>query len=273
MELFSPITFLLSLVQSPFLLSAAAPSDLGSLSVFSLRMHNLTTPTKILVALYLVHYANRSTVSVLRNPSKRSPMHLATFVASVAFNIANGFLMGSWIGGRTRSLLDLSLMPKSGGVDEPALRSPLFWTGLALWAAGFVGNMISDEILFDIRRPDPTGKPKPRYAVPRGFLYSRPLGGISFPNYFTEWFEWFGFALACSTVGSAPVIPPHADAWLGTDVIPSISFLQYLTPPWLFFLSEILVMTPRALRGHQWYREKFGQEMPQARKAVIPGLL
>lgn len=37
--------------------------------------------------------------------------------------------------------------------------------------------------------------------------------------------------------------------------------------------AEIAAMLPRAIRGHQWYHEKFGNQYPSERKAVIPFLI
>lgn len=52
---------------------------------------------------------------------------------------------------------------------------------------------------------------------------------------------------------------------------------QLLTPPWAFLLAEVTSMLPRAIRGVQWYREKFGREWDDSgrkggRWIVLPGL-
>ena len=77
---------------------------------------------------------------------------------------------------------------------------------------------------------------------------------ISYPNYFCEWMEWLGFALAASPL-------PSFESWA--------AFLATITPPFLFFLAEVVTMMPRAVRGHQWYHTKF-PNYPKERKAVIP---
>ena len=51
-----------------------------------------------------------------------------------------------------------------------------------------------------------------------------------------------------------------------------MEFIQSLTPPWLFVLSEIFLMFPRAWNGHKWYLKTF-TDYPRERKAVIPFLL
>jgi len=54
----------------------------------------------------------------------------------------------------------------------------------------------------------------------------------------------------------------------------SFSYLpsKLLSPGWMFVLAEITSMLPRAIKGHEWYKEKFGDKYPE-RKVVIPGLL
>ncbi|KIM82634.1 hypothetical protein PILCRDRAFT_7975, partial [Piloderma croceum F 1598] len=93
------------------------------------------------------------------------------------------------------------------------------------------------------------------YAIPHGYLYKY----ISYPNYLCEWLEWLGFALA-----AAPLPYP-----LNPSSPPTIA----IAPPWIFFLGEVLLMAPRALKGHRWYKEKFGERYPRERRAVVPFLI
>lgn len=110
------------------------------------------------------------------------------------------------------------------------------------------GNVYHDELLLSIRKKAPKRPDgKPHYGIPHGGLYTL----ISYPNYFCEWVEWIGFALACSVDGGAG---------------------GYVSPPWLFVWSEVCVMLPRAVNGHRWYRAKFG-DYPRGRKAAIPFIL
>jgi 3-oxo-5-alpha-steroid 4-dehydrogenase 1 len=131
-----------------------------------------------------------------------------------------------------------------------AFSRPSFWLGIAMWALGFAGNILHDEILLQIRRnvKKKTDDGKEHYAIPYGYLYRY----ISYPNYFCEWFEWLGFAIA-----AAP--------------FPGLQ-LTNAAPPWLFFLSEIFLMAPRAVQGHAWYHKKF-KNYPKERKAVVPFVL
>jgi len=79
----------------------------------------------------------------------------------------------------------------------------------------------------------------PGYHIPSGFMYR----WVSCPNYLGEIMQWFGFALAV-----------HA------------------LPVWSFVAWTIANLLPRAMRHHQWYRERF-DDYPAGRKAILPGLL
>ncbi|KAH9026273.1 3-oxo-5-alpha-steroid 4-dehydrogenase-domain-containing protein [Lactarius deliciosus] len=271
MELVSPLAFLVTTYLHPF---SATPLPLPSLARQALGI----SPQFVLVALYLVHYLNRAIVSPLRTPS-RSSSHLAVVSAAVAFNAPNGFLLAAFLtSASTASYL------------TGALSSTRFWAGIALWAAGFAGNVYHDEILLNIRRKaiakgkarellDDDDRKKaqpPHYAIPHGGLYSL----VSFPNYLCEWVEWFGFALAAgpfpgfALLPSAQVLLAAARSAQFTEagrlLVP---FMDSVSPPWVFLFVEITTMVPRAVRGHRWYYERFKESYPRERRAVIPWLL
>ncbi|CAK5263738.1 unnamed protein product [Mycena citricolor] len=221
------------------------------------------SPQGVLVGAYYVHYLNRSLLSPLRTPS-RSKSHIITPLCAIAFNIVNGSLLGAYLSS-----------PKSGLPSDFSATS--FWVGMGLCIAGFVGNVVHDEILLQIRRNAkskgkakelPGEEGKEHYSIPHGLLYRY----ISYPNYFCEWVEWFGFALAAD-----PRLP---HALLGGTVSlgnlmagPASSFFPLLTPPWMFFIIEVAVMFPRAYRGHRWYHDRFGKSYPKERKIAFPFLL
>lgn len=197
-------------------------------------------PSTLLVGLYVVHYANRAIISPLRTAS-RSRSHLIIPLASIVFNVVNGGLMGSWL--------------SSGVIEQQGWNKLTFWAALGLFAVGLIGNIVHDEVLLSIRRNAQKGDTEqekssgPKYGVPHGYLYRF----ISYPNYFCEWMEWTGFAVAASV----------ASNW---------STPLYQTPPWLFVVNEVALMLPRALSGHRWYHEKFN-DYPRDRKAIIPFVL
>ncbi|KAH9962232.1 3-oxo-5-alpha-steroid 4-dehydrogenase-domain-containing protein [Russula dissimulans] len=268
MELFSPLSFLLTAYLHPF---SPTPLPLPSLSHPALGL----APQSLLSSLYLAHYLNRALISPLRSPS-RSPSHLLVISASIAFNTLNGFLLAAFL-----------TSASTAAHLSRAHTSPRFWTGLALWLAGFVGNAYHDEILFNIRRKAlAKGKAKEledgkqarqlHYAIPHGGLYSF----VSYPNYLCEWLEWFGFALAASPHPDFALLPDASLllavargarlAEMGRLFLP---FVDSVSPPWAFFLVEIATMLPRAVRGHRWYHERFKDSYPRERRAVIPWLL
>lgn len=255
MELVSPFAFIYTFITSP--LSQQAPALPG-----------LTEPRAILAACFLIHYLNRALISPLRTPS-RSKTHIVVPLWGVTFNILNGSLMGSYLSS-----------PFARMWLQGSLRAS-FYAGLGIWAAGMVGNIYHDEILLNIRR-NATVKGKAKdgeakgehYAIPQGGLYSL----VSYPNYLCEWVEWLGFAFAASplpfhlsnlALASLPsLLTPQS--YIDMIKTPSQSFFPDLSPPWIFLLTEFLLMVPRAYKGHKWYHSKFKDTYPTDRKAVIP---
>ncbi|KAL0569710.1 hypothetical protein V5O48_012249 [Marasmius crinis-equi] len=245
---------------------------------------------KILLALFLIHYINRAVISPLRTPS-RSKAHLSVPLSAILFNIVNGTLIGSYLNSpQARIWL--------AGKEQKWW----WWAAIVVWAVGFAGNIIHDEILLNIRRnhkrqndkknddaPKEKGQEKPQgehYAVPHGLLYDY----ASFPNYFCEWVEWLGFAVAASpvpfsfvdavslvspaSIAQIPVLIPALPGLLKDFVqTPPMFFMRFFTPPWIFLFNEVILMFPRAYKGHLWYKEKFGDAYPKNRKIVVPGLL
>ncbi|KAF8965228.1 3-oxo-5-alpha-steroid 4-dehydrogenase-domain-containing protein [Flammula alnicola] len=257
MELISPSAFIYTFLSSP--LTMKTPP-----------LPALIEPPSILALCFLLHYLNRALVSPLRTPS-RSKTHLIVPLSGVVFNIINGSLMGSYLSS------PFARMYHQGPVR------PSFYVGLGMWAMGLVGNIYHDEVLLNIRRKAKSkGKGKAdggeHYSIPQGGLYSL----ISYPNYFFEWFEWLGFAIAASPLpfhlaGITPssVVSSLLDPQTYINILntPAQQFMPNLSPPWIFFISEVLLMLPRAYKGHKWYHSKFGDAYPKNRKAVIPFVL
>ena len=111
-----------------------------------------------------------------------------------------------------------------------------FLLGLAIFLTGMYMNISSDNALLAIRLHK--GKDGEKvYAIPRGGLFEY----ISCANYGSEIFEWTGFAIAC---------------WS----LPAAAFAFY----------TFCNIGPRGYRHHQWYIQKFREDYPKSRKAVIP---
>lgn len=243
MEIPSPIVVLLGALSKP-LSTSVVKGTTGFLpplsALFSPSIKNflsLPSPNQVLVVMFLIHYTHRAVLQPLRSPP-RSAMHVSVPLSAILFNLINGFVMGSWLAGRTpwstlpqpavASAALAAVSAKTGtaassvaaselarklvstgaadafGIGAPGLisssvwKSPLWYFGLAGWAIGFAGNVIHDEILMDIRRPNKQaqqakehpddvakigkGDSARKYSIPRGGLFEY----ISFPNYLCE---------------------------------------------------------------------------------------
>lgn len=198
MEIPSPVFVLLGALSKP-LSTSVVKGTTGVLPPLSAlfspsvdKFFSLPSPNQVLVVMFLIHYMHRAVLQPLRSP-RRSPLHISVPISALAFNLINGFVMGSWLGGRTpwsalpqpavASAALAAVGSKAGGLTAsvaasqlarklvstgaadmfdlgaPGLispsvwRSPLWYLGLAGWAIGFAGNAYHDEILMDLRRP------------------------------------------------------------------------------------------------------------------------
>lgn len=240
MEIFAPTFFILTYLSSPL------SPDRTDLSGFSLK-------TGLPPLLFLTHYLNRALISPLLLTPSRSNSHILVPLVGILFNVTNGSLLGSYLSSETT----MSYLTRQKS-------SRAFWFGIGLWLLGFVGNVYHDEILFRIRRK---AKSKGKFKQESGEHYAIPTGGlytwISYPNYFCEWLEWLGFAIATAPLPfPISVTPLSSQPWFPT-----------LTPPYIFLVNLVCLMLPRAYRGHQWYILKFGNRYPRERKAAIPLVL
>ena len=96
-------------------------------------------------------------------------------------------------------------------------------------------NCHSDAILRSLRDDGGSG-----YKIPRGGVFE----WVSGANFFGEILEWSGFAIACWSLPAAA-----------------------------FAACTALNIGPRALQHHAWYKDKFKEEYPRNRKALIPYIL
>jgi len=181
---------------------------------------NKSTVTWIFLALWTLHYLNRSIIYPLRQINPH-PMPISIAIFAFIFNIFNGFFNGFYLGNIREYPSDYIFEPN-------------FIFGSILFMIGAIINIKSDNILLRVRAE------KNGYHIPHGFMYRY----ISFPNYFGEILEWIAFAIM---------------TW-------SLAGLS-------FAIWTIANLGPRALKGHQWYHEKFKEEYPANRKAIIPKIL
>lgn len=107
------------------------------------------------------------------------------------------------------------------------------YVGVVIWGLGLYINHDADHILRNLRKPGETG-----YKIPHGGMFNYVSGA----NFFGEILEWCGFAIA---MGGA--LPGVTFAWCTATNI-----------------------GPRAIAHHKWYLQKFKDEYPKDRKALIP---
>lgn len=101
-----------------------------------------------------------------------------------------------------------------------------------------------------------------RYSV-SGCDFGMPLSLLTPAPYRVE---WTFFAISATSLARSVASHSSSDVLLSLGLGPSGAY----TPPWLFIVAEIAVMFPRAVRGHRWYQDKFGDDYPPERRAVIP---
>lgn len=106
-----------------------------------------------------------------------------------------------------------------------------FLVGLVAFMVGMGVNVWSDGVLVRLK------KGGGGYKVPKGGLFEL----VSCPNYLGEILEWFGWAVMTWS-------------WVGLG----------------FFLYTCANLVPRAYANHRWYMDKFEEDYPKARKAIIP---
>ena len=105
--------------------------------------------------------------------------------------------------------------------------------GISIMMIGALINIFHDYYVIGLR------KQTTAYILPKGYLYEY----ISCPNYFGEMVEWFGFWVLSGTFSA-----------------------------FVFAVSTVANLFPRAIKTHQWYHKKFN-EYPKQRKAVIPFII
>jgi len=118
--------------------------------------------------------------------------------------------------------------------NEDWLADGRFLFGITLFLAGFAINMHSDGILRKLRTNNSSG-----YKIPRGGMFEYVSGA----NFFGEIVEWTGF-----------------------------TFAGWSLPATAFAFFTFCNIGPRAIQHHEWYQQKFKEDYPKCRKALIPFL-
>mmetsp|Transcript_22494 Transcript_22494/g.32849 ORF Transcript_22494/g.32849 Transcript_22494/m.32849 type:complete len:267 (+) Transcript_22494:43-843(+) len=122
-------------------------------------------------------------------------------------------------------------------LDWDWMTSPTCIFGLLLYEMSFWSTIYCEHIIRNLRDKVAVKNEASRYKIPKGFLFEY----VSSPQYFTEILGFLGWAIM---------------TW---------------SPAGLFiFLISAANLVPRAVGTHKWYQEKFKEEYPSKRKALIP---
>ena len=151
-----------------------SPAVILFVVVYSLGSNAAAQAPMVLLALWQLHYINRTFVYPfrLRGTGKRMPLVIA--VMALLFNCLNAYINARWIS-------------HFGAYPDAWPSDPAFIGGALLFLCGWTINQQSDTILIRLRRPGDTG-----YRIPEGGLYR----WVSCPNYLGEILAWVGWAIA-----------------------------------------------------------------------------
>ncbi len=174
------------------------------------------------LCLWQLHYLHRAFIYPFSLKS-RSLIPLSVIGMAFLFNIINAFLNGYYF----------SIYADS--YDSSYVYNWNFGVGLAIFLFGFWANKKSDYLLQNTKNKESPVE----YEIPTKFLYRY----ISCPNYFSESFQWFGWAV-----------------------------MTMAPPAWVFFIWTLANLLPRAITHHRWYKENYAN-YPAKRKAFIPFIL
>ena len=174
-----------------------------------------------LFILFQAHYFQRSFIFplLIRGNSK---MPVGIVLMGAVFNTLNALMQGGWI---------FYISP----VDyyDDWFTRPYIYIGGAIFIVGMVINLHSDAIIRHLRKPGDT-----RHYIPRGGMFRY----VSSANYFGEFLEWTGFAIA-------------SWSWAGAVFA------------WWTFAN----LAPRAASLRRRYEQMFGEEFTKLhRKRIIP---
>lgn len=183
--------------------------------------HAFESAPLVMLALWQLHYVHRTFVFPFRIRTADTTTPVGVVASAIVFNLLNAYVNARWVS-------ELGHYPASW------LGSPPFLVGAAVFLAGLMINVSSDNILLALRKSRGEGG----YSVPRGGLFR----WVSCPNYLGELIEWIGWAiLTWSVAGTA------------------------------FALYTAANLVPRAVQHHRWYHERF-PDYPPERRALVPGL-
>jgi len=158
-----------------------SPATVLFAAVFFAGDRALATTPLVLLALWQLHYINRTLVYPLRmrETGKRIPLSIVGM--AIVFNCLNAYINARWIS-------------HFGDYSAAWLSGPAFVWGTLCFFVGWIINQHADSTLFRLRQPHETD-----YKIPDGGLYR----WISCPNYLGEMLEWIGWAIATWSLAGA----------------------------------------------------------------------
>lgn len=176
----------------------------------------------ILFLIFQTHYFQRSFIfpMLIRGNSK---MPVGIVLMGAVFNTLNAVMQGGWI---------FYYAPEMGYYDG-WMSKPYIYIGTLIFLFGFITNLHSDYIIRNLRKPGDT-----RHYIPRGGMFRY----VSSANYFGEFMEWVGFAVA---------------SWSWAGVI--------------FAMWTFANLAPRSASLYKRYEKEFGEEFTSLkRKRILP---
>ena len=176
----------------------------------------------VLFLIFQTHYFQRSFIFplLIRGNSK---MPVGIMLMGAVFNTLNAAMQGGWI---------FYYGPEQGYYDD-WMSKPFIYIGIAVFLFGFITNLHSDYIIRNLRKPGDT-----KHYIPKGGMFKY----VSSANYFGEFMEWVGFAIA-------------SWSWAGA----------------VFALWTFANLGPRSASLYKRYEKEFGEEFTKLnRKRIIP---
>lgn len=199
-----------------------APAFVAMAVAWWLSPHAFEGAPLALFLLFELHYFQRSFVFplLMRGQSK---MPMGIVLMGVVFNTLNAAMQGGWL---------FYFGPQQHYYDD-WFTKPYFYIGLAVFAFGMLVNLHSDHVIRHLRKPGET-----RHYIPHGGMFRY----VSSANYFGEFMEWVGFAIA---------------SWSWAGVVFA----------WWTFAN----LAPRAAALRHRYEQEFGEAFTRLhRKRMIP---
>ena len=182
----------------------------------------MQTAPLVLFIIFQTHYFQRSFIFplLIRGNSK---MPVGIMLMGMVFNTLNAVMQGGWI---------FYYGPERGYYDG-WMSKPYIYIGIAVFLFGFITNLHSDYVIRNLRKPGDT-----KHYIPRGGMFRY----VSSANYFGEFMEWVGFAIA---------------SWSWAGVV--------------FALWTFANLGPRAKSLTEKYEAEFGEEYTKLnKKHIIP---